>query len=170
MKGIKAKKGFTLIELLVSVGIFIIVVSVVLSLFLSTLSGYRKSLAIQDVQDNARYILGFMGKELRMSEINSATYNQLSITRHDGQDVTYVFDGGKIIRQVSGNPYESGPINAENVSINGQFHADGVGTGDQQQPTVTIMMDIETTGPKQRQAQLSIQTTLCPRKLDIRTD
>ena len=45
-------KGFTLIELLVSVAIFMVVITVVLSLFTTGLIGQRKVIALQDIQES----------------------------------------------------------------------------------------------------------------------
>lgn len=160
-------KGFTLIELVIAIGIFVIVVSVALSLFLTGLAGHRKTIAIQNVQDNARYLLEFVAKEVRMSEIKNANYYRLVITRPDGEEITYAFEGGNIQRTITGNPSGSGPMNSNEVSISGQFYTLGIGKDDNQQPRVTIVMKAETTGKTEEKARIELQTTLNPRNLEL---
>lgn len=157
-------KGFTLIELIVAMAIFIIVISLVVSLLMTSLKGQRRVVAIQDVQDNARYLLEFMAKEIRMSEIDSSTYYTLTLKRADGETVTYSFAGGNITRTDSST---SGPINSDQVLVSGRFYATGIGSGDNQQPKVTIAMKIETQGKPEEESEISTQTTLSPRNLEL---
>lgn len=159
------KKGFTLIELMVGMTIFVIVISVVLSLFMSALTGQRKVLAQQNLQDNARYLLGFIAKELRMSKIKSVGVNTLIIERHDGTEVTYTFDiSEKQIERNDGST--SGPINSDQVLVTGNFYGSGVVSGDDIQPRVTIVLKLETIGDKpEERTELNIQTTLSQRNL-----
>lgn len=159
--------GFTLIELVVGVTVFVIVISIVVNLFVLGLKGQRKFLAIQNVQDNARYLLEFIAKEIRMSTINNSASNSLNITRPDGEVVTYVFTGQTIDR-LTANPSTTGPLNSNEVLISGGFYTTGIGLDDSQQPRVTIVMKIEATGEKKEQeSEINIQTTLCPRNLEI---
>lgn len=157
------KKGFTLIELLVGMLIFIIVIVVVLNLFMTGLKGQRKVIAQQDVQDNARYLLGFIAKELRMSRIMSVSPDSLQIERHDGTEVVYTFnDAEKTIKR------DGYAINSENVLVTGEFSSLGVGAGDGQQPRITINIRVEKTGDKpEENAEIIIQSTLSQRNLDL---
>jgi len=158
------KKGFTLIELLVAMSIFIVVIFIVLSLFVTGLKAQRKVLAQQNIQDNARYLMGFIAKELRMSEIDSVSPTILNITRHDSVAVTYAFTGDTIVRSSGA---VSGPINSEEVSVTGRFYDLGIGE-DGQQARITIVMKIQTISDKpEGEAEVNIQTTLCQRNLDI---
>src|SRR4030043_557205 len=92
----KKNSGLSMVELIVTVAIFIIAITIVASLFVSTLKGFRKNIALQNVQDNARFMIDFITKELRMSTINSADSNNsptLSIIRSDNTNVSYSFSG-----------------------------------------------------------------------------
>lgn len=162
------KNAFTLVELLIAVTVFVVVVSVVLSLFITGLKGHRKVIAIQDIQDNARFLLGFIAKEIRMSEINgNPTSSTLEITRSDGEQITYIFDGQNIQRTITDNPDDSGPINSEEVLITGSFYTMGIGKNDDQQPRVTIIIKAEKVNVKpEEEAEINIQTTLSQRDLD----
>lgn len=158
------KKGFTLIELLVATTIFIVVIFVVLGLFVTALKAQRKVLAQQNIQDNARYLMGFIAKEIRMSEIDSVSPTVLNITRHDGVEVTYTFAGDTIQRESGAI---SGPINSKGVSVTGRFYDLGVGE-DGKQARITIVIKIETISDKpEGEAEINIQTTLSQRNLDI---
>lgn len=163
----KKNKAFTLIELMVGVTIFIVVISLVVSLFMMGVKGQRKLIAIQNIQDNARYLLEFMAKEIRMSVINNSTAETLNITRPDGESVSYVFTNQRIDRLTDG-PSTSGPLNSDEILVNGLFYTLGVGQGDNQQPRVTIVMKIEIAGNRQEEkSEVNIQTTICPRNLEI---
>jgi len=160
-------KGFTLVELIVATAVFVVVISVVLSLFMMGIRSQRKVVALQNVQGNARYLLAFIAKEIRMSEINNITSTTLDITRPDGESVRYFFNNtqGKIERTDSST---SGPINSGEVSVTGSFYGLGIGKGDGQQARATIVMKAETSSVKpEEKAEINIQTTLNPRNLDI---
>lgn len=158
-------RAFTFIEFLVAMSIFVVVTTVVLSLFSAAIKSYRRVIAMQNVQENARFLMEFMTKEIRMSIINNSTLTTLFLTRSDGQSVSYVFSGNKLERT---SPSSSGPINSEEVSINGRFYVEGIGTGDGRQPKVTIIMRAESTGQKvEEKAKIDVQTTLSQRKIDL---
>jgi prepilin-type N-terminal cleavage/methylation domain-containing protein len=164
---INRNQGFTLIEILVAVSIFAVVISVVLGLFTTGIQGQRKIIALQNVQDNANFLLGFMAKEIRMSKINSVTSDTLNITRPDGEVVSYFFDNdnGEIERTDS---ISSGPINSAEVLVTGSFYGDGIGSGDSQQPKITIAMKVKTVGGKvEQEAEINLQTTLSARDLEF---
>jgi Tfp pilus assembly protein PilW len=158
--------GFTLVEIIVAMSIFIVVISVVVSLFAMGLRGQRKVITLQNAQENARFLLGFIAKELRMSQINSVTATSLDITRADGTNVIYLFDDiEKQIERDDGSG--SGSINSDEVLVTGSFYGLGLGSGDNQQPRITIVMKVETTGTKpEERAEISVQTTLCQRDLE----
>ncbi|MFH1308845.1 MAG: prepilin-type N-terminal cleavage/methylation domain-containing protein [Patescibacteria group bacterium] len=161
------KKAFTLIEILVALSIFMVVIIVVLTTFLSGINGQRKVIALQDVQDNARFLMNFMVKEIRMSEINSFNSSNLNITRPDGESVSYLFNNanGKIERTDSTT---SGPISSDNVFILGGFYGSGVGKLDGLQARITIVMDVQKNSAKEQgRASIKIQTTVSQRNLDL---
>lgn len=158
--------GFTLIELLVGVFIFSLVVLVAVGLLVTTLRVQRKSIAIQNVQDNGRYLMGFMAKEIRMSQIitQDGESTILDINHSLKGNIRYSFSGGQIIRQdVNG----AAVINSSQVQVDGRFYIEGNSAGDNKQPKVTIMIRAKTISTKtEEQAQIDLQTTLSQRKLD----
>src|SRR3989344_1481411 len=58
-------RGFTLLEIIISVGILSVVVVAAIGITLSIKVAQEKMANIQDVQDNIRYALEFMAKEMR---------------------------------------------------------------------------------------------------------
>lgn len=161
------RQGFTLIELIVAMTLFITVLSVVLTLLNMSLKAHRRVIALQNVEENARFLMDFITKEVRMSTINSSTEASLNITRSDGELVIYTFSSGRIERTTS-TPSNSGPISSDQVIINGSFHVEGISGGDFAQPKVTISMEIKGTGAKiEEQAKINIQTTISQRNFDL---
>jgi len=154
--------GFTLIELLVGVAIFALAITVASGLLMTGLRSQRKSIAIQNVSDNARYLIGFMAKEIRMSEFNAVDgeITQLNIAHPVDGNVTYRFTGTQILRNDQ-------PVNSDEVQVDGRFFIDGEAAGDNQQPKVTIVIKVTTIGTKaEEQAEIRLQTTLSQRDLD----
>lgn len=166
-KSTRKGAGLTLVELIVAMAIFVVVISVVLNLFTIGLRSQRKVIALQNVQDNARFLLGFIAKEIRMSQINSVSATNLDITRHDGTNVVYTFD--PVEKQIERNDGSiSGPINSDEILVTGSFYDLGIGSGDGQQPRITIVIKVETSGLKtEEKAEIDIQTTLNPRNLEL---
>lgn len=155
------KKGFTLVELIVGVAIFSLVILIAVSLLAAALRVQRRSMAIQNVQDNSRYLIGFVAKEIRMSEIKNpdGPSTVLSIYHLKHLDIIYEFTGTQIKRN-------GDVISSDEVKVEGTFYVDGRG-GDDDQPRVTIVMKVRTTGGKvEERAEINLQTTLSQRELD----
>jgi len=155
------RQAFTLIELLVAMAVFTVVITVVFGLFSTALKGQRRVIALQNIQENGRFLLEFMAKELRMSKINTANgiSATLNITRSDDNTVIYTLSNGKIYRN-------SIQVNSDEVNINGSFYINGVGA-DGIQPKVTISLTLQGVGNRaEEQAIINIQTTLSQRFLD----
>lgn len=167
MKYKRYNKGFTLVELMVGITIFVVVISIVVSLFMMGIKGQRNLITIQTIQDNARYLLEFIAKEIRMSVVDNSTAETLNITRSDGESVTYSFINQRIDRLTS-SPSTSGSLNSDQVLIDGRFYTMGVGRSDGQQPRVTIVLKVKITDDKaEKESEVNLQTTVCPRNLEI---
>ena len=128
-KELRIKKGFTLIEMLVASAIFIVVSMMVVSILLVAIRNQRIDFQVQNLQDNARYIIEAFSKETRMLiERQSSSATRLQIKNQDGDVVIYEFRNNNLERN-------SQPINSASVCINGAFNV--ITTG---QPMVTIRM------------------------------
>ncbi len=159
----KTKSGFTIIELIVGLAIFSLAATIAVALLTTALRAQRKSIAIQNAFDNGRYLIGFMAKEIRMSEITSfdgEIYN-LNIVHPINGNVTYSFSGNNLLRN-------SDQINSDEVRVTGRFVVDGKApSGDDEQPRVTIVMEVETNSVKvEEKAEIRLQTTLSQRNLE----
>ncbi len=159
----KNKKGFTLIELLVAMTIFVVVVMIVFGLFSAAIRGQRRVMAMQNIQENARFILEFMAKEIRMSKINSVNASVLNVTRYgelfNDVEVEYVFYNGDLLK-------DNVQINSDEVSVTGKFYYSGI--TDDGQPIITIVLKVQGIGSRtEEQSFVNVQTTLSQRVLDI---
>lgn len=64
------QKGFTLIEAMIATFLFVIVISSVISIYLTVLKVNRKSNAIRLASENSRYISEYISKEIRNGQID----------------------------------------------------------------------------------------------------
>ena len=164
------KSGFTLVELIVSVAIFSLVIAIASGLFSTILRSQRKSTNVQNIQDNGRYLMNFMAKEIRMSDIESPDGETplLNINHLIHGDITYTFTGAtgdpETAWQITRNGQQ---INSDQVWVEGRFFINGKIGGDDEQPRVTIVMKVGTSGAKiEERTEINLQTTLSQRKLD----
>lgn len=162
-------KGFTLIELLVAMAVFGMVVVAMSTTAVSVLKSQRKGFALQNIQENARYILESMSKEIRMSEIVTSTGNftDLSITNVDGDgdgsrddDVDYQFTSNKIRRRVNGKAWQD--LSPASLELTGSFYVNKSSSPDRAK--VTIVMKIKSAETKaEKQAEIYLQSTVSQR-------
>ena len=170
----KVKSGFTLIELLVSLAVFVVIVVVIISIFVSMTQSRRYYSTTQNLQDNGRFLMERIIKEIRMSRIiKSAEDNKsLSIEIYPSESgvkrVDYQFDNG-IIKRAECNPgdppsncpsQDLKPISSSDVAISGEFlvKTDPVSPA----PRVTITMQIKPKGADS--PVINIQNTVTPRQ------
>lgn len=150
--------------------VFSLGIIIAVSLLTTALRVQRRSIVMQNVQDNGRYLISFMAKEIRMSEINNVSDGEttvLDITHPLNGDITYTFSGSpgwQIIRE-DGSGAES--INSDEVQVEGRFFIDGRTAGDNEQPRVAIVIEVRTSGTKsEEQAKINLQTALSQRNLE----
>jgi len=74
VKNVNKQNGFTLIEAVVATGVFAFVVSAVIGVYLAVVQIDSKTRAERSVQQNARFIMDFLGKEIRNGAIDYAAY------------------------------------------------------------------------------------------------
>lgn len=134
--------GFTLIEILVGIAIFAALVLVVGGIFMSFATSQRKAKTIQDVQENARFIVESMAKEIRMSVVNSLSPDgkTLSITPPYGEG-TFNYQFG-----ADSKLYRRGyAISSDNLAITGRFNVIKPGGSEDfsKATLVTIVMRVE---------------------------
>lgn len=152
-------KGLTLIELIVALTIFIIVVVAAISIFLSGVAGQRRILALQNVQDNARYALESMAKEIRMSSINNAEGASLSLNITHPVNGTFDYSFDQTTKQLK---RKGEPITSSNLEVTGQFI---IRKGADLWPRATVVMKVKSKGGKiEEKAEINLETTVSSRK------
>ncbi len=165
-------KAFTLIELLVAMTIFITVISAVVVIFSRALEVQRRTFALQSVQDNARYALEAIAREIRMADVvtGEGGYEELDIINYKGEDVRFKWFLGEAQKQLkvkrNGSPYSL--LTSEDVEItNLQFYIRKCTTEEpiiDIQPRVTISMAIRSANPSyQDTAKMHLETTVSTR-------
>ncbi len=158
---IRKGAGFTLIELIVAAAIFILVITVAVSLLTSALRVQRRAIAVQNVQDNGRYLMDFIAKEIRMSKIRTfdGQTTVLNISHPINGDIKYTFTGTAITRNDE-------KINSDEVEVSGKFLVDGRTPGDDEQVRVTVVMKVKAVGVKiEEKTDIDLQTTFSQRSL-----
>ena len=159
-------KGFTLIELIVAMAVFSLIVVTMGATAVSVIKTQRKAIALQNVQESARYILESVSKEIRMSKIRSDAGNgetTLKITNSKGEDINYQFNSNKLYRYPEGGSL--GPdylISPANLEVTGSFY---IRKSDSPvRAAVTIVMQIKSTGGRaEGQAEIYLQSTISSR-------
>ena len=155
--------------MLVTVFIVSILFTIAGGIFVQALDIQRRAFAIQDLEENGRFSLEVMAREIRFGEVQSADTNCpaspttiLSITHPINGNVEYSLQSGRIHRIVEG---EDTVITASDVEVTSlSFCIDGVTEGDFKQPRVTISLALKA-GEIDPQT-LELQTTITQRLLN----
>ena len=100
----KNKSGVSLIELMVATAIFSVLILLAAQIFKMVVDGQRSAISAQNVQENMRYALEKMSKEIRMAQISNTdclgaatnkifntanSDSELYFKNKDGQCLTY---------------------------------------------------------------------------------
>jgi type II secretory pathway pseudopilin PulG len=85
------QQGFTLIEAVVSAAVFAFTITSIVGVYLSVMSIDTKTRAERSVQQNARFIMDFLGKEIRNGNINYSAYPGGTVTYKSGGYATDLF-------------------------------------------------------------------------------
>lgn len=178
------KGAYTLIELLVAISIFSLVVAGFTDFFISALRVQRKTLAFREIVDSASYVLDYMARSLRMAkkddiEIrgvqknclagNKINYEVLSgqsaikFRNYNNQCQRFFLDGGRIKEEREGESYFLTSSNLDVINL--KFFLSGDSPGDNLQPRVTILIEIQKRG--QPETKTLVQTTISQRDLDF---
>jgi len=161
---LKDKRGLTLIELIVAIGIFGLVVTMAVNIFVIALVSQRRIIALRNVEDNARFALESMAREIRTGKDFNGGSNYLAFTNAKGESVAYrvnnkiiekSFDGGVNYFLVTGPEATIDYLN---------FYLSGQATGDGLQPRITITVGI-TSKVGNQSVNSKVQTTISERFL-----
>jgi prepilin-type N-terminal cleavage/methylation domain-containing protein len=172
--------GFTLIEVLVAMAIFLVVITVAVGIFTSTQGGTQMIFGMRNVQDNGRYILESMSKEIRMGSVLSVAnagggtilygslsdgengpYESLTIKNSSGNNISYVFDN--VNKRITRS---NNRVSSSKVEVTGGFYIYKAGGSVGVFPArVTVSLKIKNVAAKvSQQVQLNLQSTVSSRQ------
>lgn len=159
--------GFTLMELVVALAVFSVVIAITMTIFSWVTQGQRKIIALQNVQENTRYVTEAMAKEIRMGTKYSVLEGgkSLRFTNQFGEQIIYSLnpDTNRIEKERDG--VDLGPITSDDIKISNLEFDRIAGSGNQQE-RVTLTMTVEGTGGKtEQQAKIDLQISLSRRCL-----
>lgn len=181
------QKGTTLLEIVVAVGIFSVVILSATGIFQSVAEGQRSAIIAQNIQEEIRYAMEIMGREIRMAKIddkdckkvfklNGTTNNKIYNTDNRYQNILYFKNegGGCVMYSIKDSRLaktkgDSSDIpvflTSSKIKINDlKFYIiDNTAIEISIQPKITVMLDIEYIGKKMHKQQMKIQTTISSR-------
>ena len=171
---IKHKRGFTLVELLVAMGIFVIVVTIVSSIFIRNLRTQQSIVSLIAVNDSASLALEQMAREMRTGSGfcggGACPSQEIFFTNAYGDAVRYKLEGETVKR----SPDDGAtfyPITADNVKVEDlKFIVDGNAfdpVGDNKPTKITIILSVRPKGGNIEAAATNLQTTITSRRGDL---
>lgn len=158
------ESGLTMIELIVAIGIFGLVVSMAFGIFILALTSQRRIIALRNVEDNIRFTIESMAREIRTGKNFSSDAGSLSFTNAKGEAVIYRLNGGIVEKSSDGGANYSAVTGSEAIIDYLNFYLIGQAADDGLQPRVTITVGA-TSQVGNQSANLKIQTTISERFL-----
>lgn len=172
-----SRPGFTLLEMLVSIGIFAVVIIASVGLLLSISEAQQKASNVQNIQDNIRFTLELITKELRQGNAYAGggcsgdSCTAITFTNKQGQNTGYCLSGGVIRRFSTIIPCADGSaLTGGNVSISRLiFYIVGEQSGPSDgQPRVTVVVSGQSASSQvELESSLNLQTTVTQRIRDL---
>lgn len=179
VKGQRFQKGFTLFEMIVSLGIFSTCMLIILSSLLSITSAQKKAVSISTVEDNLRFAIDSISKEIRTgydydcgatgvpgSCSSGATSFAFNPGRTGITKVAYQLNttDQSIEKSIDSGPFY--PLTGSDIRIKKlNFYVAGAETSDGFQPQVTIVLQAEMGSGREKSA-FNVQTTITQRQTD----
>ena len=147
------KNGFTLIEMLVAIGVFSMAMLISVSSFLSLQSSEKKVQVVTNIQNNLRFALEIMAKEIRTGELYHCALDAgtqpldcpsgaSSITFKNTQGQTIIYrkiDSGVQKSANGGASFQ--PLTSSDITVDDlKFYVVGAPSNDNLQPLVLITL------------------------------
>ena len=159
----KKEKSFTLIEILVSIAVFVLVITAATGIFSSVFQGKQRIVQLKEIEDNGRYALELMSREIRNGTIPASQANNndsnLSFTDSSGDPVTYSLTSFSGVNTLTKNDsaVTSNKVNISNL----RFYVNDFDLTNGPQPRVIITMTIEAVNNSS--VEEDFQTTVSPK-------
>lgn len=183
IKKFKAENGVSLLELIVSMAIFAVLILAATGIFKLALDGQRGALAARNAQENMRYAMEKMNKEIRMAQKSDAecflaginkvfntdnSDSELYFKNQYGDCLKYYLENNrlKIMASNGGAVIADDFITPAKLEIsNLKFLAvdDLIGAFPSVQPYITMKMDIKAGGQGMHKQKMKIQMTASSR-------
>jgi len=188
IKKFKIEKGTSLIELLVAMSLFSIIILSSTQIFKMVTDGQRNAISAQNVQENIRYAMEKMSKEIRMAGVsnhdceaiftpsatavykvfNTADSNtKIYFKNKDNKCVAYYLENNrlKITVGTGVNAVTDFATPSKIVVSNLKFYVvdDLIGAFHSLQPSVTMVMDAKAVGLAINEQKMKIQITVSSR-------
>lgn len=158
------ESGLTLIEVIVAIGIFGLVVSMAFGIFGLALTSQRRIIALKNVEDNTRFAIELMAREIRTGKNFSGNTSLLSFTNAKSESIVYRLNNNTIEKSSDGGSSYL-PVTGPETTINYlNFYLTGQAANDGLQPRITITIGA-TSQINNQSANLRIQTTISGRFL-----
>ncbi len=166
--------GFTLLEMVVAVGLFGVILIIAVSVMFALSNAELKSRNIQNIQDNLRFALESMTKELRTgvgylpSGGAPPAYSQIAFTRSDGVNVGYCLSSDAVQKLEATSDCSRGSAVTSNDVIVERliFYVIGNSPGPSDgQPRVTVALRARSRNPR-LETRFDLQTTITQRIRD----
>ncbi len=173
--------GFTLFEIIVAIGLFTVLVVAVITLMTKITDAQKKVTGVQAVQDNVRFSLELMTKEMRTGR-SFAAYSScgqgISFITAQGQRRVYYLDSvaQQLLRMAgpqsmditacaSAVPFTASEVTIDRVGFLLRGTAAGASDG---QPTITVSLSVRSKNTKlQLESLMNLQTTVVSRLRDF---
>ena len=160
----KNNYGFSLIEVVVATGIFGLIISIVFGIYILAAAAQRQIIAVKNVEDNIRFAMESMAREIRTGSSFGGGGNTLSFVNAKGESVVYRLNNNTAEKS-SDNGINFDALTGPEATVNYlNFYLLGAAPGDGVQPRVTTTIGI-TSIVGNRSANLKIQTSITSRIL-----
>jgi len=188
IKKLKFVKGTSLLELLVAMTLFALITLASTQIFKMVIDGQRNAISAQNVQENMRYAMEKMSKEIRMAVISNhdcenifsppaaAVYKvfnttagntQIYFKNKDNICLAYYLENNrlKIKSGLGGSAIVDfiTPAKIEVSNLKFQVVDDLIGAFHSAQPYITMVMDVKAIGLATQEQKMKLQMTISSR-------
>ena len=169
----KLEQGATLMELVIAVTILAFVVATTSTIFSTTVKEQRVLKAQLGLMDNARYVLEFMNKELRMAKSvdpaykDDVNFTEIRFVNSASHNIRYYYDGGakRIVRNDSTAGTGDQPISSSEITVNKlNFNINNWDLTNGPAPAISIFLEAQKIGASfSHPVILDLQSSVSPR-------
>lgn len=180
LEKMKNNKGASLLELLVALTMFTFMMLAAIQIFKMVIDGQHNAISAQNTQENIRYALEKISKEIRMAQISNASClpaatnkvfnvvaaggnDRIYFKNKDGNCLAYYLENNRLIIAAGVITDFVTPAKIEVSNLKFSVVDDLIGAFHSVQPSVTIAMDIKAVGLALHEQRMKIQMTVSSR-------